>query len=132
MTRSSIGATQAARCSTTTTIERRRREVAAGMRERVLQDHVRQLSLALGALFYHTHDSRRSDPGFPDCVILFPGGRLIFAELKTQRGKESKAQREWIDRLVWSEDREVYVWRPSLWLDGTIERILRHGPQAVG
>ena len=34
---------------------------------------------------YHTHDSRRSQPGFLDLTMVRPP-RLIFAELKSEDG----------------------------------------------
>jgi hypothetical protein len=40
----------------------------------------------LGYLVYHTHDSRRSAPGFPD-LVLCNGQRLLFVELKSRTGK---------------------------------------------
>ena len=50
-----------------------------------------ELATVCGWLAYHTHDSRRSTPGFPD-LVLVRGGVLLFRELKTDTGKTSKAQ----------------------------------------
>ncbi len=51
-------------------------------------------------LAYHTHDSRRSAAGFPDLVILNPrDGRLVFLELKAERGRTSPEQLAWIAGL---------------------------------
>ena len=47
---------------------------------------------------YHTHDSRRSDPGFPD-LVLVKNGVLLFFELKQQKGRVSVHQQAWIDAL---------------------------------
>lgn len=58
----------------------------------------------------HVYDSRRSDPGWPDLVLCRPP-ELIFAELKTDRGRVTAAQQEWLDRLA-ACGMEVYVWRP--------------------
>jgi len=71
-------------------------------------------------LYYHTYRSKRSVPGFPDCVMV-RGGRLIFAELKTESGKVTPAQQHWLDELSRcdvlqgskSSAVEVYLWRPS-------------------
>lgn len=75
---------------------------------------------------YHTHDSRRSNPGFPD-LVLVRGGSLIFAELKTQTGRITAEQQSWIDALldvaeacdpggdVYPPPVRACVWRPSDW-----------------
>lgn len=54
------------------------------------------------------------DPGFPDLVLVKPG-RLIFAELKSEKGAVSPGQRMWLDKLVTVAGAgvNVYVWRPS-------------------
>lgn len=69
---------------------------------------------------YHTWNSLHSAAGFPDLVLVRRRraeavGRVIFAELKTARGKVSAAQRAWLDALANTNiDRvEVYVWRPA-------------------
>lgn len=85
-----------------------------------LQAKILQLAGYQGWLAYHTHDSRRSQEGFPD-LVLVRAPRLIFAELKSMRGSMSPAQYVWLDEL----DRtpaEVYIWRPCDWPE--IERIL--------
>ena len=61
---------------------------------------------------YHTFDSRRSAAGFPDLVLCRPP-RLIFAELKTERGRVGPRQQEWIDLLIACPGVEVFTWRPS-------------------
>ena len=63
-------------------------------------------------LIYHTYDSRRSQPGFPD-LVLCKDGRVIFAELKSQKGPIRKAQQEWLDNLQMNNSVEVYLWRPA-------------------
>ena len=59
---------------------------------------------------YHTHDSRRSAHGFPDLVLV--RDRCVFAELKSESGKLSAAQQDWLDALA-AAGAEVYCWRPS-------------------
>ncbi len=104
-------------------------EMARGMSEATLQTSVTGLAQSLGYLCYHTHDSRRSQPGFPDLVMVRAiSGRLIFAELKTERGRQSVQQREWERALHASGQGEVYLWRPTDWLSGAITQILRRRP----
>ena len=98
--------------------------------EKRFQDAVVQLSQLNGCLVYHTYDSRRSTPGFPDLVIL-RDDLLIFAELKTDKGKLSKYQSNWLDALKrWKQNQsqrlpfQVHLWRPSDW-DAIIEILRR-------
>ena len=49
--------------------------------------------------------------GFPDLVLCHPVKGLIFAELKTAKGKTSIAQDHWLALL--NRHAEVYVWRPD-------------------
>jgi len=52
--------------------------------------------------------------GFPDLVLVRPP-RLIFAELKSAKGKPSPEQVAWLSCL-WECEREsleTYVWRPA-------------------
>jgi hypothetical protein len=90
---------------------RRVRVVARVQPESVLLAQVRSLAALYGWRCYHTFDSRRSEPGYPD-VTLVRGDRLIFAELKTQRGRLTTVQIEWIE-LLRLTCAEVYVWRPA-------------------
>src|SRR3990167_7541602 len=80
--------------------------------EKVFQGHVKQLALICGFRMYHTHDSRRSDAGFPDLVMI-RRGRLIVAELKREKGKTTPDQEAWIEAFRWICGAKVYVWRPS-------------------
>ena len=77
-------------------------------------------------LVYHTHDSRRSAPGFPDLTMV-RRGHLIFAELKTEKGPLTEDQAHWLRELGKVSDAYHrigrYVWRPSDWRE--IEEILR-------
>jgi hypothetical protein len=88
----------------------RDRTVAALMLEREWQSQVTEAARTLGWRVYHTHDSRRSEPGWPDLALV--RDRLIMAELKTEAGRLSESQRTWIDSLA-NAGVEVYVWRPS-------------------
>ena len=83
--------------------------------EKVFQGHVKQLALICGFRVYHTHDSRRSDAGFPDLVMI-RRGRLIVAELKREKGKTTPDQEAWIEAFR-ETGAETYVWRPADWLE---------------
>lgn len=63
--------------------------------------------------------------GFPD-LVLVRGSRCLFVELKSEKGKLSAEQETWINFLTAANQRgRVFIWRPSDWLDGSIERILQ-------
>jgi VRR-NUC domain len=79
-------------------------------------------------LVYHTYDSRRSKPGFPD-LVLVRDDRLLFVELKSERGRLSDAQLDWMGRLerveaIPSSCVTVFVWRPSdwVWIESVLAR----------
>lgn len=105
-----------------------RTAAARAMTEAQLLAAVRRLATALGWRTYHTHDSRRSPAGFPD-LTLVRRGRLVFAELKTERGKTTGEQDAWLADLADVELRadnvRAYVWRPRDLLDGTIAAVLQ-------
>lgn len=46
-------------------------------------------------LIYHTHDSSKSQRGFPDLVLVKPP-RVLLWELKSMRGRVSPAQERWV------------------------------------
>lgn len=85
---------------------------AAAGSEAAFQDQVLGLARLYGWRGYHTHDSRRSSPGFPDLVLLRPP-RLMFAELKTATGQLRREQDEWLNDLRQVGAVEVYLWRPD-------------------
>lgn len=98
--------------------------LARSMSEAVLLAHVRDAVKKLGGICYHTHDSRRSEAGFFDLVIVTAAGSLLFRELKSEKGKLSDEQEEWWRQLV-RANADAGVWRPTHWLNGTIERELQ-------
>lgn len=102
--------------------------VAARMTEAQLQAMVVTAARTLGWLVYHTHDSRRSQPGFPDLVLVHPvQRRVLWRELKTERGRVSSAQDEWIHALT-RAGQDVAVWRPADYLDGSVLADLQMPP----
>lgn len=94
------------------------------MTEAQLLQAVRDLAKLRGWLCYHTHDSRRSEPGFPDLVLVHPRtGDLVMAELKSGNGRLTHAQREWTAALA-AAGLSVFIWRPADLTGGRIARIL--------
>ena len=66
-------------------------------------------------------DIPRNDPGFPD-LILVRRPRVVWAELKAERGRLSTDQRDWLRELA-AAGQEVFVWRPSDFEE--IQRVLK-------
>jgi hypothetical protein len=67
----------------------------------------------LGWRTYHTHDSRRSTAGFPD-LVMTRRPRVLFVELKSDRGRLSADQQVWLDDLR-ACGQEAFVWKPADW-----------------
>lgn len=72
---------------------------------------MKHLAKQFGWLFYHTHRSDKSEPGWPDVVLCKPP-ELIIAELKSAKGKLTVDQKTWVYSLG-SCGIETYVWRPA-------------------
>ncbi len=100
------------------------------MSEAQWQRQVTEYARLRGWRWCHFRASRRADgswrtavagdgAGWPDCV--FVKDRVVLAELKSESGKLSPVQREWVDALEHAQA-EVYVWRPSDWPE--VERVL--------
>lgn len=109
------------------------------MSEAQLQAAVIDTAHTFGWLVHHVKPARTpdgkyltriaGDPGFPD-LVLARNGRVIFAELKSDRGRLSAHQQAWLDHLEppmggIESDHEVYVWRPQDWTTGHITEMLR-------
>ncbi len=99
--------------------------LAKKMSERQLQDQVVELAERMGWLTYHVFDSRRSNAGFPDLVLVHPRQRrTLWRELKSEAGTLRPEQKKWLLTLQTAgEDAEL--WRPRDWFAGTIENELR-------
>lgn len=95
--------------------------MAEPMSEAQLQAAVLDLCKLRGLYAYHTHDSRRSQAGFPDLVIAGFHGHL-FRELKAGRGRTSAAQANWLHRLGASGD--AAIWTPADLRSGRIQKEL--------
>jgi len=86
-----------------------------------------ELAQAHNWLVHHVlearHYAKRIGPGYPD-LTLVRGNRLAFVELKSEKGKLSEPQRQWLDALssvgktLDNADHgpvETYVFRPHDW-----------------
>ena len=83
--------------------------------EKDFQGHVLAAADEFGWDYYHTGDSRRSQPGFPD-LTLVKDGRIIFAELKREKGSYLKdPQKKWLTDLhaAAGPNLMAVLWRPS-------------------
>ena len=81
------------------------------MAEKDFQARVVYEAELAGWLVYHSYDSRRSERGYPDLTMVRKP-RVIVAELKSERGRITLAQAEWI-RAFAKTPVEAYLWRPS-------------------
>ena len=49
--------------------------------------------------------------GVPDRIVLLPGGRVVFVELKRPKGgKVSKLQLWWLKKLIWLGFQVWIIW----------------------
>lgn len=91
--------------------------------EEAFQADVIRLAKSLGYLVYHTRNSKRCEPGYPD-LCLCGHGRLIFAELKTRTGTVSPEQAAWLEAIR-AAGVPAFVWRPESWDE--LSRVLTEG-----
>ncbi len=82
--------------------------------EKEFSQQVVDLARVLDWKVYRTWTSIHSPAGYPDLTMV-RGDRLIFAELKTDKGKISAAQSEWLEALggLINGKVKVYVWTPD-------------------
>lgn len=81
------------------------------MTEKQFQSIVVHYAKNRGWKVYHTYDSRRSEPGFPDLVLV--RDRVLFRELKTENGRLTQAQKDW--QVALTEGGADYkMYRPSM------------------
>lgn len=93
---------------------------ARNMTEAQLQACVIAAAQRRGWEHYHTHDSRRSSPGFPDLVLVHvEQKRVIYRELKTQIGRIRPEQKTWLANLT-AVGVDAGIWRPIDWFNQTI------------
>lgn len=84
--------------------------------EKEFQAVVIDIAKRQGWKVYHTYDSRKSAPGFPDLTMV-RRGMVIFAELKVGKNKLEPEQEDWKALLIEAAERNpmllYFVWRPS-------------------
>lgn len=102
--------------------------LAREMTERELQRNVRDAAKKLGWVCYTWWSSLHSPRGWPDCIFLrerpsVGDAEIIAIELKSEKGKLSPEQAE-CHRLLRLAGIEVYVFRPSSWFAGEVEKVL--------
>lgn len=111
-----------------------RQAEAAQMTEAELLSHVTRMATDLRWLWYHAPDNRpggrsgrvqRVVPGFPD-LTLTRAGRLMFVELKTQKGRVTPEQEQWLVALG-QTGYPAMVWRPMDLMSGVVARCLGAG-----
>jgi len=86
--------------------------LSRAMTEDQLLDAIRSYARLMGWLTYHVHDSRRSEPGFPDLVCI-RGNTAWALELKTEKGRITEDQELWISAINQVENIQAMVIRPS-------------------
>lgn len=105
------------------------REAALAMSEEELQDAVIEAAQLQGWVCVHHRPARteagwrtaiQGQKGFPD-LVLARDGRVIFAELKSAKGKPTADQLIWLEAL----GDLARLWRPADWLSGRIQHELR-------
>lgn len=99
---------------------RTRRGYLPAESEAAFQQKVINYALFKGWRMYHPPDNvpskrgkvQRVTAGYPDLTLVRE--RVLFAELKSEKGRVKPEQREWHDALR-DAGAEVYIWRPSDW-----------------
>ena len=93
---------------------------ALAMPEAHLEEHVRTICRDLGVIYVHHRRSQETEAGFPDDVLIGPGG-VLFRELKRTGCNPTPAQTHMIAALG-DAGADVAVWRPADLLSGDIAR----------
>jgi len=78
--------------------------------EKQFEAQVKEVAKLFRWKYYHPFLSKWSESGYPD-ITLVRGNRLIIVELKSEKGKLTKAQAQWLWALR-KTPAEIYIWRP--------------------
>jgi hypothetical protein len=84
--------------------------------------HFRSVPVKHGDRVTYQTPVQADGAGFPDLVLV--RDRVIFAELKSDTGRTSTAQQDWLFALSHA-GAECHLWYPRYLRDGTIENVLR-------
>ncbi len=85
----------------------------SGESEKEFMARVVKIAKDCGWRTYHVHFSQRSEPGFPD-LLLLRGIRQIVAELKVGKNKLTPEQQDWL--CAFSDAHvETHLWTPGMW-----------------
>lgn len=91
----------------------------SNLSEAAWQKQVMEWAKRGGWLTFHASGCqhyKRNARGFPDLVLLHPERRIVFfAELKTEHGKATTAQIEWLAALNTVDSYGAQLWRPRDW-----------------
>lgn len=93
------------------------RRYRTGDTERKFMLRTQRLGNEFGWMSYHTHDSRGSEPGFPDVVFVHAdAGVTMFIEFKTDKGRLTIDQCRWMAAFLRAGRmgccQRADVWRP--------------------
>jgi hypothetical protein len=107
--------------------------LARHMTEDQLLRSVLDLAATYGWMAHHCRPARmgsggwatpiQGNAGFPDLILAHPAGRVIAAELKSQRGQVTTGQRQWLTTFA-AAGVATYTWRPVDWLTGAVQAAL--------
>lgn len=106
------------------TAEEYRIWIVKQMDEKSWQDWIIREATDHGWKTYHTHNSRRSQPGYPDLAMVHPDHGYVLLELKREPTPKNPAklrpeQRQWL-ALLQRVGQRAYLARPR-----DIERVTR-------
>ncbi len=98
---------------------------AKAMTEADLQREVEKAAKQLGWRVWHPRIAVYSQGGWPDLCLAHPGqGRVLFRELKTEAGRVTPSQQDWLAALT-ACGQDAAVWRPIDWYTGRITKELQ-------
>ena len=91
---------------------------APAVTEKQFMQAVMRYATAHAWLVYHTHDSRRSLPGYPDLTLVHPERQVaLWAELKVGDAQPTLQQGHWLKALAAVRETTAVLWTPEEWPD---------------